>query len=122
MAGATSECPAGANGKVQLGASVTRSTSSREGVHALTEARTRGRDVRAALGHPSRLLLGLGVLGAAVAILARPADAAHAAAQDWSPFVLVTGLLLIGVVANDDGAFAAAGRWLDQSSMRPVTR
>jgi arsenical pump membrane protein len=67
-------------------------------------------------------LLGLGVLSAAVAILARPTDAAHAAAQDWSPFVLVTGLLLIGVVANDDGAFAAAGRWLDQSSMRPVTR
>jgi Na+/H+ antiporter NhaD/arsenite permease-like protein len=35
--------------------------------------------------------------------VASPADAAAAASQDWSPFVLVTGLLLIGQVANDDG-------------------
>jgi arsenical pump membrane protein len=66
--------------------------------------------------------MGLGVVGAAAAILACPTDAAHAAAQDWPPFVLVSGLLLIGVVANDDGAFAAAGRWFDQTSMRPATR
>jgi len=43
------------------------------------------------------------------AVAARPSDAAAAAGQDWSPFVLVAGLLLIGLVADDDGIFAAAG-------------
>jgi len=32
-----------------------------------------------------------------------------AVAQSWPPFALVTGLLLIGTVADDDGLFAAAG-------------
>jgi len=35
--------------------------------------------------------------------------ARSAAAQVWPPFVLVTGLLLVGLVADDDGLFAAAG-------------
>ncbi|MGH3406353.1 MAG: SLC13 family permease, partial [Streptosporangiaceae bacterium] len=35
-----------------------------------------------------------------------------AAAQDWSPFVLVAGLLLIGLTADKDGLFAFAGRHL----------
>jgi hypothetical protein len=35
--------------------------------------------------------------------VASPADEAAAASRDWSPFVLVSGLLLIGRVANDDG-------------------
>lgn len=35
-----------------------------------------------------------------------------AAAHTWAPFVLVTGLLLIGVVANQDGVFAAAANAL----------
>ena len=39
-----------------------------------------------------------------------------AAAQDWSPFVLVSGLLLIGLVADDDGLFSAAGHWLARSA------
>jgi len=47
--------------------------------------------------------------GLVVAVALRPSDAAAAAAQDWSPFVLVAGLLLIGLVADDDGLFAAAG-------------
>ena len=47
--------------------------------------------------------------GLAVAFAVRPADALSAAAQDWSPFALVCGLLLIGLVADDDGLFAAAG-------------
>jgi arsenical pump membrane protein len=54
----------------------------------------------------------LGVLGASAAILAAilvPAAARAAAAQSWPPFVLVTGLLLIGVVADRDGLFEAAG-------------
>ena len=32
-----------------------------------------------------------------------------AAGQVWPAFVLVTGLLLVGVVAEQDGLFAAAG-------------
>ena len=48
--------------------------------------------------------------GAAVAV--RPDAAGAAAAQDWSPFVLIAGLLLIGLVADDDGLFAAAGHQL----------
>jgi arsenical pump membrane protein len=54
--------------------------------------------------------IGLGALAAALAI--RPSAAHSAAAQDWSPFVLVAGRLLIGRVAGDDGLFAAAGRRL----------
>jgi arsenical pump membrane protein len=60
----------------------------------------------------SWLLPGSGVAGLVAAAVASPADAAAAASQDWSPFVLVTGLLLIGLVANDDGLFAAAGQQL----------
>jgi arsenical pump membrane protein len=50
-----------------------------------------------------------GLVGLVVSIVAAPTDARAAAAQDWPPFVLVTGLLLIGMVANDDALFAAAG-------------
>ena len=60
----------------------------------------------------SWLLAGAGVAGLAAAVAASPADAEAAASQDWSPFVSVTGLLLIGLVANDDGLFAAAGHQL----------
>ena len=41
-----------------------------------------------------------------------PGYARQAAAQDWSPFVLVAGLLLIGLTADGDGLFAFAGRQL----------
>ncbi|HEY2508276.1 MAG TPA: SLC13 family permease [Streptosporangiaceae bacterium] len=58
---------------------------------------------------PSWLLAAGGVAGLAVAISLRAADAGRAASQDWSPFVLVAGLLLIGLVADADGLFAAAG-------------
>jgi arsenical pump membrane protein len=51
----------------------------------------------------------VGLAGLVAAATLRPADAAAAAAQDWSPFVLVAGLLLIGLVADEDGLFAAAG-------------
>ena len=57
-------------------------------------------------------LAGLGIAGLAVATVSYPAQARSAAAQDWSPFVLVAGLLLIGIVADDDGLFAAAGHQL----------
>jgi arsenical pump membrane protein len=51
--------------------------------------------------------VGLGALVAAVGTNASQAQSA--ASQDWPPFVLVAGLLLIGLVADDDGLFAAAG-------------
>jgi arsenical pump membrane protein len=37
---------------------------------------------------------------------------AHAAGQVWPAFALVSGLLLVGVVAEEDGLFAAAGAGL----------
>ena len=43
---------------------------------------------------------------------ADPPGARSAAAQDWPPFVLVAGLLLVGLVADEDGLFEAAGRGL----------
>ena len=50
---------------------------------------------------------------ALVAALAANASAARAAAgQVWSPFVRVAGLLLIGLAADEDGLFAAAGHFL----------
>lgn len=54
----------------------------------------------------------IGIAGLIVAFAWSSADAVAAASQDWSPFALVTGLLLIGLVANDDGLFAAAGHQL----------
>ena len=59
--------------------------------------------------HPDALLAVAGLAAAVVAAVIRPADARMALGQDWSPFVLVAGLLLIGLVADDDGLFAAAG-------------
>jgi arsenical pump membrane protein len=70
---------------------------------------------RAAL-RPSWLLATVGLAGLLAAVAARPSDAAAAAGQDWSPFVLVAGLLLIGLVADDDGIFAAAGSRLAAAS------
>jgi arsenical pump membrane protein len=63
-----------------------------------------------------RVLAAVGVLALVAAIVFRPADAGAAASQDWSPFVLVTGLLLIGLVADDDGLFAAAGQQLARAA------
>ena len=60
------------------------------------------------------VLLGAGVGLFSAALGVRPRDAQAAASQDWPPFVLVTGLLLIGLVANRDGLFAAAGHRLSR--------
>lgn len=55
-------------------------------------------------------ILGLaGTIAAGAAFWLVPAAARSAAAQAWPPFVLVTGLLLVGVVADDDGLFEGAG-------------
>jgi arsenical pump membrane protein len=67
-----------------------------------------------------RALMAVGVIALAVALLVNSSAARSAASQDWSPFVLVTGLLLIGMVANEDGLFAAAGTQLARISSNGV--
>lgn len=57
----------------------------------------------------STYLAGLGLAAAVAAASLDPGDAGSAAGQVWPAFVLVAGLLLIGLVAADDGLFAAAG-------------
>ena len=65
-------------------------------------------------------LAGVGVAGAVVAIALSPGHAGAAASQVWSPFVLVAGLLLVGLVAEDDGLFRTAGARLAQLAPNPV--
>jgi arsenical pump membrane protein len=57
----------------------------------------------------SWVLAGVGVVAALVAVTLDRAGAQSAASQVWSPFVLVAGLLLVGLVADQDGLFGAAG-------------
>lgn len=59
-----------------------------------------------------RVLAAVGLVAALVAVLGDPAAARAAALQVWSPFVLVAGLLLVGLVADGDGLFAAGGHAL----------
>jgi arsenical pump membrane protein len=61
-------------------------------------------------------LLGVGGAGALSAAAFDPGAASSAASQDWPPFVLVAGLLLVGLVAADDGLFEAAGHRLAQAA------
>ena len=58
------------------------------------------------------VLGGVGFAGLVAASVVRPSAAVAAMSQDWPPFVLVTGLLLIGLVADRDGLFAALGHQL----------
>lgn len=74
------------------------------------------RDQAPIQGFPPWILAGFGLVGLIAAFVASPADARSAAAQNWSPFVLVSGLLLIGLVADDDGLFAAGGHQLARLS------
>jgi arsenical pump membrane protein len=72
-----------------------------------------GSDIGGQLG---RVLAAVGILALAGAVVARPGSSGAAASQDWSPFVLVTGLLIIGIVADDDGLFAAVGHQLARAA------
>jgi len=54
----------------------------------------------------------LGALGAGAALVISGEDARRAADQAWPAFVLVTGLLLVGVVAHHDGVFEWAAEAL----------
>jgi arsenical pump membrane protein len=65
-----------------------------------------------------RILAVVGVGAAIVALSIAGSEARSAAAQVWPPFVLVAGLLLVGLVADQDGLFAAAGRRL--ASLAPT--
>jgi arsenical pump membrane protein len=72
---------------------------------------------RTVFGAPvGRAVAAVGLLALVAATVARPGDTGAAASQDWSPFVLVTGLLLIGIVADDDGLFAAVGHQLARAA------
>jgi arsenical pump membrane protein len=57
-----------------------------------------------------------GAAGTALAVAFDVGDARSAANQDWPPFVLVAGLLLVGLVADEGGLFAAAGHALARVS------
>jgi arsenical pump membrane protein len=59
--------------------------------------------------HGTWILCGVGLIGAAVAFSVAPHQARGAAGQTWTPFVLVAGLLLLGLVAERDGLFRAVG-------------
>ena len=52
----------------------------------------------------------------AAAAVADWSDARAAMDQVWSPFVLVAGLLLIGLVADEDGVFASVGHHLARTA------
>ncbi len=63
-------------------------------------------------------LAALGCAAALGAALTEPHHTAAAAAQVWPPFVLVAGLLLVGLVAHEDGLFAWAGTELGRLARR----
>ena len=52
------------------------------------------------------VLCGIGVIGVVAALAFDTGQATSAASQVWPPFVLVAGLLLVGLVADHDGLFA----------------
>lgn len=62
-----------------------------------------------ALRRAGWIALAFGAPALIAAAVLDPRDAGGAANQDWPPFVLVTGLLGLGLVARDDGLFDAAG-------------
>jgi hypothetical protein len=72
-----------------------------------------GRAARPRLPAPGWLLAIAGGLAAIAAAALAPAATQQAAGRDWQPFVLVTGLLLIGLVADRDDLFQAGGHQLD---------
>lgn len=64
--------------------------------------------------NPERSVLAVGVLAAALAAGCAPMDARGAIEQVWPAFALVVGLLLIGIVADDDGLFQLVGERLGE--------
>jgi arsenical pump membrane protein len=66
-------------------------------------------DVPGSIGPLGWILALVGGAGAILAVALAPSHAQEAAAQDWPPFVLVAGLLLVGLVADEDRLFSTAG-------------
>jgi arsenical pump membrane protein len=66
------------------------------------------------------VLCATGLLGIAIALALSPTDTSAAAGQDWPPFVLVSGLLLVGLVSEEDGLFLAAGQLLARRARNGV--
>jgi arsenical pump membrane protein len=64
----------------------------------------------------STVLLAAGAAAAAVAAGFDLGAAGAASSQDWPPFVLVSGLLMVGKVAAEDGVFEAAGSRLEAAA------
>ncbi|HEY1738594.1 MAG TPA: SLC13 family permease [Acidimicrobiia bacterium] len=65
----------------------------------------------------ARAVLACGAVAFTIACVAAPADARAAAFATWRPFVLVAGLLLVGVVAHENGIFDALGRLLARAPL-----
>ncbi len=61
-------------------------------------------------------LSAVGLAAVVAAVVADWSDARAAMDQVWSPFVLVAGLLLIGLVADEDGLFASVGHHLARTA------
>lgn len=61
-----------------------------------------------------------GAAAAGVAVVVNPVAARSAASQAWPAFVLVAGLLLVGLVAASDGLFVAAGTALRRACPTPA--
>jgi arsenical pump membrane protein len=59
-------------------------------------------------------VLVLGAAAGVAAVVANSTDARAAADQAWGPFVLVVGLLLVGVAAHEDGLFDALAAVADR--------
>jgi arsenical pump membrane protein len=76
--------------------------------------------VHAIRQHGRWLLCGLGGLGVLIALALNTSDTRAAAGQDWPPFVLVSGLLLVGLVSEEDGLFRAAGELLARRARNGV--
>jgi arsenical pump membrane protein len=69
----------------------------------------------------SRIFALAGIAAAVAAFAADPTPARAAVSQDWSPFVLVAGLLLVGLVAEEDRLFSAAGIAIARVAPNPFT-
>src|SRR5947209_15060384 len=67
-----------------------------------------------------RLLAAGGLAAMAIAVFADSTDARSAFDRTWSPFVLVTGLLLVGQVAHRAGVFDRAASLLGRTGGSPV--
>jgi Na+/H+ antiporter NhaD/arsenite permease-like protein len=67
------------------------------------------------------LLAAAGAIGAFIAFSVDHGPARSPADQDWEPFALVAGLLLVGLVADEDRVFSAVGTWMARRAKSAMT-